>query len=311
MQTISVIVPCFNEASVLTETNKRLINVLQSLSNFSYEIIYINDGSTDNTLKLLEEFAKQNQVIRVVSFSRNFGHEAATTAGMDYSQGDCTVIIDADLQDPPEVILEMVRYWQDGYDVVYAVRRSRKGESLLKKLTAKLFYRFINVLSETKIPVDTGDFRLIDKRVRACFQTLTEKNRFIRGLITWLGFKQIGIYYEREPRHSGKTKYNYTKLIRLAFDVIFAFSSKPLKLALSAGFFFTFIAFLGIIYVVVGKINHPDAIANGWASLVVIILLIGGIQLISVGILGEYIARIYDELKNRPIYLVEKEVNTK
>lgn len=310
MKRISVIVPCFNEEPVVEDTNERLVQVLSSIQGFEYEIIYVNDGSRDYTLNVLKELCRKNPKIKVVSFSRNFGHENATFAGLNEASGDCTVIIDADLQDPPELIPEMIKLWESGYEVVYAVRKIRKGETLIKKFTAKFFYRFLRMLSDTEIPLDTGDYRLIDKKVRIALASLKERNLFIRGLVSWVGFKQIGLEYHRNPRLKGETKYNLFKLTKLAIDSILAFSNRPLQLSLSFGFLFILVSLGGIVYIIIGKIKNPEIIVEGWASMMITILLLGGVQLLSIGILGEYIARIYSEVKGRPNYIIESKVNS-
>lgn len=309
MNSISVIVPCFNEESVIEETNKRLVSVLSQIQDFTYEIIYVNDGSKDNTLSIIKTLASQNHCVKVLSFSRNFGHQSAVTAGLENASGDCTVIIDADLQDPPEVIVQMIDLWKNGYEVVYAVRKERKGETFFKLITAKAFYRTLRYLSDVQIPLDTGDFRLMDKKVVIALNSLKEKNRFIRGLVAWLGFKQIGLEYEREARYSGSTKYTFKKMIRFAIDGLLSFSHKPLRIALNLGFISTFLAFSVLGYVLVASYLEPSSVIRGWTSLFVGILFLGGVQLICIGILGEYLARIYDEVKNRPTYIVSEKVN--
>jgi polyisoprenyl-phosphate glycosyltransferase len=309
MKRISVVVPCFNEEEVIEETHKRLSGVLNNLTNFQCEIIYINDGSSDSTLQKLEALSKQEPNTKVLSFSRNFGHQNAVSAGLEYSSGDCTVIIDADLQDPPELIKDMVTLWEQGYEVVYAVRKYRKGETFFKLLTAKLFYRTLQYLAEVSIPLDTGDFRLIDKKVCLVLSSIKEKNKFIRGLVAWIGFKQTGIEYEREPRFKGETKYTLKKMIKFASDGILSFSKKPLKLALGLGFITTLLSFLVGVYVLYGYFVSPDSLVKGWVSTFLAILFLGGVQLICIGILGEYIARIYDEVKNRPNYIIDKKIN--
>lgn len=306
---ISVVVPCFNEEEVISDTNQRLTETLQKITNYNYEIIYVDDGSKDNTLSILQKISLDFPNIKVISFSRNFGHQNAVSAGIHYSNGDCTVLIDADLQDPPEFIEEMLSYWENGYDVVYAVRQSREGETFFKLITAKLFYRFLRYLSEVNIPLDTGDFRLMDKKVTTVMSSLKEKNKFIRGLVAWVGFKQIGIPYQRSPRFKGETKYHLRKMVRFAMDGLLSFSQKPLRLALSLGFSTTAISFLLALYIIIASFLRPETIIKGWASTLVVILFLGGVQLVCIGILGEYIARIYDEVKDRPNFIVKKEIN--
>ncbi len=306
---ISVIVPCFNEEKIISLTFKKLQNVLEK-NKYIYEIIFINDGSIDNTSNILEKIAKSNQNVKIINFSRNFGHQAAVTAGINNCKGNIAIIIDADLQDPPEVFPEMIKiYKKEKCNIVYGVRKSRKKESFFKKLTAKIFYRLINALSEVKLNVDTGDFRLIDEKVINSFKTLKEKNKYIRGLMNWIGFKQCPIYYDRDPRILGKTKYTFSKMIKLAKTGIFYFSKKPLKIAFSIGFFCITLSLLLIIYVFISKFYYPESTISGWASTLIIIIFFGGVQLFMVGILGEYIGSIFDEVKNRPEYIIDYMIN--
>ncbi|MCI9625228.1 MAG: glycosyltransferase [Clostridia bacterium] len=304
---LSVVVPMYFEEEVVQECYKRLCDVLHN--KYRYELIFVNDGSTDKTLPLLEEIAAVDKCVKVVSFARNFGHQAAVTAGIAKAQGDALVIIDADLQDPPELIPDMVKLWQQGHEVVYAKRKKRKGESKFKLITAKFFYRFLDAMTDIQIPTDTGDFRLIDRKVAEVFKTMPERNRFIRGMVSWIGFSQIPIEYERDERFAGETKYPLKKMLKFASDGIVSFSVKPLRLVLLLGFIATFIAFLLFLYAVLGKIFFPAATSGGWASLMATIAFFGGVQLLSLGIVGEYIARIYEESKDRPLYIVAKEIN--
>lgn len=304
---LSVVVPMYFEEAVVQECYKRLTNVLHN--HYQYELIFVNDGSTDNTLPLLEEIAAADKHAKIVSFARNFGHQAAVTAGIAKAKGDAIVIIDADLQDPPELIPQMVQLWQQGHEVVYAKRKKRKGESKFKLITAKLFYRFLDAMTDIHIPTDTGDFRLIDRKVAEVFKTMPERNRFIRGMVSWIGFSQIPIEYERDERFAGETKYPLKKMLKFASDGIVSFSVKPLRLVLFLGFLATFIAVLLFLYAVLGKLFFPTASTGGWASLMATITFFGGVQLLSLGIVGEYIARIYEESKDRPLYIVAKEIN--
>lgn len=304
---LSVVVPMYFEEEVVQECYNRLTGVLHN--KYRYELIFVNDGSTDNTLPLLEEIAAADKCVKVVSFARNFGHQAAVTAGIAKAQGDALVIIDADLQDPPELIPDMVELWQQGHEVVYAKRKKRKGESKFKLITAKFFYRFLDAMTDIQIPTDTGDFRLIDRKVAEVFKTMPERNRFIRGMVSWIGFSQVPIEYERDERFAGETKYPLKKMLKFASDGIVSFSVKPLRLVLLLGFIATFIAFLLFLYAVLGKIFFPAATSGGWASLMATIAFFGGVQLLSLGIVGEYIARIYEESKDRPLYIVAKEIN--
>lgn len=305
---LSVVVPMYFEEMAVRETYRRLSEVLQTI-DMDYEIIFVNDGSTDKTLPLLEEIAATDRQVRIISFSRNFGHQIAVTAGLSKTAGDAVVIIDGDLQDPPELIPEMVRLWREGYDVVYAQRKKRKGESWFKLLSAKAYYRVLAKMTDVTIPVDTGDFRLLDRKVVEAFRRINERNRYLRGIISWLGFQQTPLEYEREQRFAGDTKYPFKKMLRLAMDGILSFSFKPLKLtiymgvtAVPTGLLLAVVTVLH--WLVSGKSYSPASLLI--ASLV---LFMGGVQLLSVGLIGEYIGRIYDESKGRPLYIVEKEIN--
>lgn len=305
---ISVVVPMYYEEKVVNECYNRLTTVLTTIS-LSYEIIFVNDGSTDNTLPLLESLARSDSNVKVISFSRNFGHQVAVSAGIDYAKGDAIVIIDADLQDPPELIPDMITLWQQGYNVVYAKRKIRKGETFSKLITAKFFYRLLDKLSEVKIPLDTGDFRLIDKKVADVLRGLSEHNRFLRGIIAWAGFNQTPILYERHERFAGNTKYPFTKMLKFGLDGIISFSSKPLRLILSFGFLAIFIALILFLYTIISVLSPNMTTVKGWPSLMITLVFFSGVQLVSIGILGEYIARMYDENKNRPLYIVDKTYN--
>ncbi len=304
---ISIVIPAYNEEEIIAQTLDRVVSVLEKNNYKNYELIIANDGSRDKTFQILNQYSVKNKNIKVVNFSRNFGHEAATTAGLKYAVGDYTFIIDADLQDPPELFPEMIAMMEKTEaDVVYGVRKSRKGESFLKKASSKGFYRTFNMLSDIKFPVDTGDFRLINKKVLTEFNNLSEKKKYVRGLFTWLGFTQVPFSYEREQRMGGESKYNYTRLMRLAMDVIFSFSKKPLKLAFSIGLLCIFMALGLFVYVIVSKVTHA---VPGWASTVTIIIFFGGIQMFTVGVLGEYLSIIFDEVKKRPEFIVSKTIN--
>lgn len=302
---LSVVVPMYFEEAVAKECHARLSS---AVSEFDYEIIYVNDGSTDKTLPILKEIADQNKRVKVISFSRNFGHQAAVTAGVKHASGACIVVIDADLQDPPELIPDMVELWKQGYEVVYAKRKKRKGESFFKRITAKAFYRLLATLTDTDIPTDTGDFRLIDRKVADAFNSMGEHSRFIRGMVAWLGFKQTPIEYVRDERYAGETKYPLRKMLKLAFDGIMSFSVKPIKMVTNLGAL-TLLFSLGIIvYVLVSKFTG-NALSAGWASTMIVITMLSGVQLISLGVVGGYISRIYEESRNRPIYLVSEKIN--
>ena len=318
---LSIVIPCYNEEQVLPESIKRIQEVVSMLqeqfgssitrknNNYTWggvdtELIFVNDGSSDRTLEILLNAQSKYSNIRVVNFARNFGHQIAVTAGMDAANGDAVVLMDSDLQDPPEVVLKMFSLWLDGYDVVYATRTKRPGETKFKKATATMFYRILNMLSDTKIPLDTGDFRLMDRKVVDSLNAMPEHERFIRGMVSWVGFKQISLPYERAERFAGTSKYPLKKMLSFALTGILSFSIKPLKLASMLGMFSSFIALLGLIYALYANLVTGTAI-SGWTSIILLITFIGGIQLFCIGILGEYIGRIYNHVKGRPLYIVE------
>ena len=307
MKLLSVVVPCYNEEEVMLASYERLHTVLQGLSAYRHELIFVNDGSRDRTLQLLREIAAKDPQVKVLSFSRNFGHQIAITAGLDNCKGDAAVVIDADLQDPPEVIAEMVKAWEEGAEVVYGKRHVREGESAFKLLSAKYFYRFINRLADVDIPLDTGDFRLMDRRALDAFLGMREQHRFVRGMVAWVGFRQLALEYDREPRFAGVTKYPLKKMLRLATDAILGFSNVPLRLATIIGFLTSILAFAGILYTLYAKL-FTEATVQGWTFLMIAILFIGGITLLVLGIIGEYIGRIYSEIKRRPLYIVSEKI---
>ena len=302
---ISIIVPLYNESEGIKHLFARLIPVLQRLKT-SYEIICINDGSQDNTLEKLLEFARQNKAIKIINLSRNFGKEIALTAGIDYAKGAAVIPIDADLQDPPESIEQLVDKWREGYDVVYATRRSRRGETWLKKISAKAFYSTIGKMSRVPIPANTGDFRLLDRRVVEAIKKLPERTRFMKGLFAWVGYKQTSVLFDREPRYSGKTTWNYWKLWNFALDGIISFSFLPLKVWSYVGISISLISLMYALILVVRTLVFGVDVP-GYASLMVAILFLGGIQLITLGVLGEYLGRVYEEVKGRPLYFVREE----
>lgn len=304
---LSVVVPMYFEELVVDACYKKLTEVLEA-NSYNYELLFINDGSTDKTPVLLKALAERDSRVKVINFSRNFGHQTAVTCGIDMAKGDAIVIIDADLQDPPEVIKSMVDLWKQGYDVVYGKRAKRNGETLFKLTTAKYFYKFLQYMSEIKIPRDTGDFRLIDRSVAEVFKSMPERNRFIRGMISWIGFNQTYVEYERDERFAGETKYPLKKMLKFASDGIISFSSKPLKLISSLGVFTVIFSLLIIIYSLLSKLIGKNVV-SGWTSLMLAITFFGGVQMIAMGILGEYVARIYDESKNRPLYIVKDKQN--
>lgn len=299
---LSLLVPCYNEEENLNILFTKLESVLKPL-NISYEIVCINDGSQDNTLQHLLDYHHQNPNIKIVNLSRNFGKEAAVTAGLDFAQGNAIIPIDADLQDPPELITELLEKWREGYDVVYGVRRSRDGESFFKKFTANTFYRVIGRISSVAIPADTGDYRLLDRQVVEALKKMPERNRFMKGLFSWVGFKQTAVYFDRLPRNRGKSSFNYWKLWNFALDGITSFSSIPLKIWGYCGILISTLALIYGSFLVIKTIIFGIDVP-GYASTIIIILFLGGIQLITLGVMGEYIARIYEEVKARPIYLV-------
>jgi dolichol-phosphate mannosyltransferase len=305
----SVVIPVYNEELVVYETYNRLKAVMDSL-NRPYELVFVNDGSMDNTAAILKSICESDQNARMVDFSRNFGHQLAITAGMDYAVGDAIVIIDADLQDPPEVIPQMLEKWSEGYDVVYGKRLKRQGETLFKKWTAKLFYRFLKSMTTEELPLDAGDFRLIDRKVCDALKSVNERSRYIRGIISWLGFRQTYVEYVRDKRFAGETKYPLKKMIHFALDAITSFSYKPLKLASYFGSFLSALSFLYLLVVIYQRLFTRTTI-TGWASTLAVSLFFNGIVLIILGIIGEYIGRIYDEAKGRPLYIVRETKNIK
>lgn len=302
---LSVIVPCYNEEEVFEMAHSRLSQVMQDLGNCKYEIIFVNDGSQDQTLVLMQEACKKDSHSKYISFSRNFGHQVAITAGLDYCKGDAAVVIDADMQDPPEVIKTFVQKWEEGYEVVYGKRNQREGESHFKLITAKYFYRIINRLSDIEIPLDTGDFRLMDRKALDHFLKMREVYRFVRGMVAWVGFKQTFVLYDRESRAAGRTKYPLKQMLKLASNAILAFSNVPLKLATWLGFATSLVAFLGILYALYSRFF--GTYEPGWTTLMLAVLMIGGIILMVLGIIGSYLGRIYNEVKGRPLYIVSEE----
>jgi len=300
--TYSIIAPIFNEKENLSELHRRVSEVMDSLGE-AWELILVDDGSTDSSTDMIRELAKKDKRIRPVIFARNFGHQIAITAGWDYARGDAVVIIDADLQDPPELIVEMAKKWREGYEVVYAVRKEREGESWFKLWTASLFYRLIYRITDVKIPLDTGDFRLMDRKVVNVLKQMREKHRFPRGMSSWVGFKQIGIEYKRAARAAGETKYPFRKMFRLAINAVTGFSYFPLQVATFFGFVSAGIAILAMPVVIYLRASGSQAFF-GQATTLLAVLFLGGVQLICLGILGEYIGRLYDEAKDRPLYIV-------
>jgi dolichol-phosphate mannosyltransferase len=304
---LSIVIPCYNEEEVIEETTKRLIHVCSSLKNFDVELIFVDDGSHDTTRELLKRFSTEDNRIRIIGFARNFGHQIAVTAGIDAANGDAVVLIDADLQDPPELIHDMVSKWQQGYDVIYGTRTDRQGESSFKLATARSFYRLLNNLSDIPIPLDTGDFRLMSRPVVDTLRAMPERDRFVRGMVSWVGFKQTALPYKRAERFAGVTKYPLKKMVRFATDGILSFSTKPLQVSAGLGMISASVALIGIFYALFLRV-FTDIWVEGWTALMIAVLFLGGVLLISVGILGEYVGRIYNEIKNRPLYVVQEYV---
>jgi glycosyltransferase involved in cell wall biosynthesis len=300
----SVIIPVYNEELNLPKIYDRLKAVMNKMQ-VSHELVFINDGSRDNSMELIRELAAKDNAVRFINFSRNFGHQIAVTAGLDKTRGNVVAIIDADLQDPPELIADMYAKMQEGYQVVYAKRRSRKGESTMKKWTAKIFYRMLARITSISIPVDTGDFRIIDKKIVDILRDMPEQQKYLRGQISWIGFKQTYVEYDRDMRHAGQTGYTYRKMLKFALDGITSFSNFPLKFATVAGFVVSGISFLMMLYALYSRFISKNY-EPGWTSLMLAVLFIGGIQLIGIGIIGEYISRMGANVRKRPLYIVNE-----
>jgi dolichol-phosphate mannosyltransferase len=308
---LSIIIPIFNEAAVLGELHRRLREVMSNLEKVvrSWEVVFIDDGSKDASLSMLREMAQAEPRFKVVAFARNFGHQVAITAGVDKAEGEAVVIMDADLQDPPEVVSEMVERWRAGFDVVYGVRRSRAGETIFKKLTAAAFYRLLrSMLGGISIPVDAGDFRLMSRAVVLTLRALRERHRFVRGMVAWIGFKQSALYYDREARFAGETKYPLSKMLRFAIDAITSFSIAPLRLAGWLGVGSGVVAIAYALFVVYAKVFRGDLV-QGWSTLMIAVALGTSAQLFMIGVLGEYVGRIYEEIKGRPLYITAELLN--
>ena len=303
----SLILPIFNEQENIETLYSRIDKVMKQIDK-GYEIIFINDGSTDKSQVILTALAKKNKAVKVINFSRNFGHQIAVTAGLNHSSGEVVAILDADLQDPPEVLPSFFKKLSEGYDVVYAIRRHRK-ESIPKRIMYYLFYRLLRLVANISIPLDSGDFCVMSRRVVLLLKNLPERNRFIRGLRSWVGFRQTGLTYERQSRMAGKSKYTLAKMFKLAFDGIFSFSYIPLQLLTWGGFIFLALAFFGIILTLYAKLFTDIFIPRGFPTTIIVILFIGGMNMFSLGIIGEYIGRIYDEIKQRQLYIVESKLN--
>ncbi len=304
--TISIVLPIFNEEQLLRLLYERLTRVMRQLGE-TYEVVFVNDGSRDGSLELLRKLSAEDPTLKVVSLSRNFGHQTAITCGLDLARGAAVVVMDADLQDPPELIPELIEKWREGFDVVYAVRERRQGETPFKRATAALFYRLIRWLARIEIPADTGDFRLLSRRAVEALKSTQERNRFVRGLVSWIGYRQTAVKFVREERVTGETKYPFRKMLKFAIDGITAFSFLPLQMATYFGFLISGLGFLYVIWAVLQKLL-TDRPVIGWTSVIVAVLFIGGVQLITLGVIGEYIGRIYEEVKQRPLYLVDEKI---
>jgi polyisoprenyl-phosphate glycosyltransferase len=298
----SIIIPIYNEQENIHKLYDRLKAVMNGM-NVSHEFVFVNDGSRDRSMILIKELAAKDNSVHYINLSRNFGHQIAVTAGIDHVRGNAVVIIDADLQDPPELIAEMYAKMKEGFEVVYAKRKSRKGESILKKFTAKWFYRILASITSIDIPVDTGDFRLMDRKIVDVLRTMPEQQKFLRGQISWIGFNQTYVEYNRDERHGGETGYTYKKMLRFALDGITSFSNLPLKFATAAGFVVSGITFIVILYALYARFISKDFVP-GWTSLILAVLFIGGVQLITIGIIGEYISRLSANVRNRPLYII-------
>lgn len=302
---ITILVPAYNEQEVLHMLYERLKKIMDSNKKYDFEILLINDGSKDKTLSIMEDLREKDKRVCYLNLSRNFGKETAMIAGLDYSNGDAVIIIDADLQDPPELIPQMIKYWEQGYDDVYAKRSSRKGETWLKKFTSKMYYKTLQSVTKIEIQKDTGDFRLLDRRCVEALKTLRESQRYTKGLFSWIGFNKKEILYDRDPRAAGKTKWNYKKLIDLSIDGITSFTTAPLRWSAILGGFVSIIGFIYMLYIII-KTIWLGVDVPGYASTMVIILFLGGIQLIVLGVIGEYLGRAFYETKGRPLYFVDK-----
>jgi dolichol-phosphate mannosyltransferase len=306
MKKISFVFPCFNEEKVLDKLAEEMSKIMPQLSDYELEIICVNDGSSDSTLLKLKEIQSKDQKYKIISFSRNFGQQMAITAGLDFASGDAVIIMDADLQDPPQIAIELIKKWEEGFDVVYAQRKKREGESFFKRLTSFAFYRVLDSLAQIKIPKDTGDFRLMDRKVVDSVKQFREKNRYLRGIVSYVGFKQTAVLFDRPERFAGETKWPLHKMLGLAMDAIIGYSTIPLKFVTNMGLLVVFFSIIGIIYAIFMRFFMPEITVSGWTFLVISILFLGGVQMIMIGILGNYIGRIYSEVQQRPLYIVDE-----
>lgn len=310
MKTISILIPAYNEAPVLEQLMTRLGNLASNVKDYEFEFLFVNDGSKDKTLEIIKGFAEIDPRVSYINLSRNFGKEIGMIAGLDHVTGDATVVIDADLQDPPELIPEMIKLWEEGYDDVYAKRRSREGETALKKFTSRMYYKTLQSVTRIPIQEDTGDFRLLDRRVVEALKEFRESQRNTKAMFSWVGFHKKEILYDRDPRAAGETKWNYVKLVELAIDGITSFTTAPLRIATYAGIIVSLLAFLYLIFLVIRTVILGTDLA-GYPSMMAVILFLGGVQLLSLGIIGEYVGRIFNETKQRPLYLIEEYHNGK
>ena len=312
---VTILVPAYNEKDVLNMLYERLANIMDSNVKYNFEILFINDGSKDNTLDIIKNLREKDKRVCYVNLSRNYGKETAMMAGFDYCKGDCVIILDADLQDPPELIPEMLKYWEEGYDDVYAKRRSRKGESFLKKFTSKMYYKMLQSVTNIEIQKDTGDFRLLDRRCIEALKQLRESQRYTKGLFSWIGYKKKEILFDRDPRAAGKTKWNYRKLVGLSIDGLTSFTTAPLRMSAILGIIISLVGFLYMMVIIIKTLVYGIDVP-GYSSTMVVILFLGGIQLIFLGIIGEYLGRAFYETKDRPLYFIdcyneERETNQK
>lgn len=310
MKKISILIPAYNEQEVLEHLYHRLGKLANDNKSYEFEFLFVDDGSRDKTLEIIKEYAETDKRVSYVSFSRNFGKEIAMIAGFDHVTGDATVIIDSDLQDPPELIPEMIKYWEKGYDDVYAKRNSREGETWFKKASSRWFYKILQKSTSIPIQIDTGDFRLLDRRCIEALKQIRESQRYTKGMFSWIGFNKKEISYDRDPRIAGSSKWNYVKLFNFAIDGITSFTTAPLRISSIMGFLISVIAFIFIIIIVIKTTIYGDAVA-GYPSLMAVVLFLGGVQLLSLGIIGEYIGRIFNETKNRPLYFIKESHNGK
>ncbi len=307
MSLVSLVFPIYNEEENIPELFSEILKVKEQISE-KIEVLFVNDGSRDNSNQLLSNIASKHSFVKIVDFSRNFGHQVAITAGINFAEGDAVITMDSDLQDPPQVIIDLIKKWQEGYEIVYAKRRTRK-DTMFKRLTAFLYYRLLKFLTDIKIPEDTGDFRLLDRKVVTELKKFKEKSRYIRGMVSFVGFRQGFVLFDRNERFAGKTKYPLRKMLRFAIDGITGFSVAPLKLAMYFGFTTAFLSILGIIYVLFFKFFYPEILVPGWSMTIISIFFIGGVQMIMIGIIGEYIGRVYIEAQDRPLYIVKEKIN--